>query len=245
VRAFSKADNPTEIVILGEYADKGKAMQMFQSQEFRDATQRADIYSLGATIHHLLTRRDPRLEPPFSFGERPIRQINPLVSADLEAVVQTALQYNPDERFSDASEMKKALLAAAKKTGALDRIVVPNVSDDQTIKPLWVFRCEDEVRGSPAFDLGMIFVGSYDNNLYGIDAVNGEFRWKYPTEGGIVTKPFVADDLVFAGPAFLEPPGRKTHPEFTARGRRPCVFWRRRWLPALHQHHLHPPGVPV
>jgi quinol monooxygenase YgiN len=43
VRAFSQADSPNEIVILGEYADKGKAMQMFQSQEFRDATQRAGV----------------------------------------------------------------------------------------------------------------------------------------------------------------------------------------------------------
>ncbi len=43
VRAYSKADNPNEVVILGEYADKDKAMQMFQSQEFRDATQRAGV----------------------------------------------------------------------------------------------------------------------------------------------------------------------------------------------------------
>ena len=43
VRAFSKADSPNEVVVLGEYADKGKAMQMFQSQEFREATQRAGV----------------------------------------------------------------------------------------------------------------------------------------------------------------------------------------------------------
>jgi len=43
VRAFSKADSPNEVVILGEYADKGKAMQMFQSQEFHEATQRAGV----------------------------------------------------------------------------------------------------------------------------------------------------------------------------------------------------------
>ena len=43
VRAFSKADNPNEIVIVGEYADKEKAMQMFQSQEFREATARAGV----------------------------------------------------------------------------------------------------------------------------------------------------------------------------------------------------------
>ncbi len=43
VRAFSKTDNPNEVVILGEYADKEKAMQMFQSQEFREATARAGV----------------------------------------------------------------------------------------------------------------------------------------------------------------------------------------------------------
>jgi quinol monooxygenase YgiN len=43
VRAFSKTDSPNEVVILGEYADKEKAMQMFQSQEFRETTQRAGV----------------------------------------------------------------------------------------------------------------------------------------------------------------------------------------------------------
>ena len=45
-----------------------------------EATPAADIYALGATIHHALTRRDPRLEPPFSFAERPLRRINQLLS---------------------------------------------------------------------------------------------------------------------------------------------------------------------
>lgn len=46
VRAFSKAGNPNEVTILGEYADKEKAMQMFQSQEFREATARAGVKGL-------------------------------------------------------------------------------------------------------------------------------------------------------------------------------------------------------
>ena len=41
-----------------------------------EATPLADVYSLGATLHHAITRRDPRLEPPFSFAERPVRRIN-------------------------------------------------------------------------------------------------------------------------------------------------------------------------
>ena len=43
VHAFRKADGSNEVVILGNYADKEKAMQMFQSQEFRDAAARAGV----------------------------------------------------------------------------------------------------------------------------------------------------------------------------------------------------------
>jgi outer membrane protein assembly factor BamB/tRNA A-37 threonylcarbamoyl transferase component Bud32 len=166
-----------------------------------EATPRADIYALGATLHHLLTRRDPRLEPPFTFLERPIRKINPAVSIEMEAVVNTCLQYNPADRYQSAEVMRDALVMAAKRTGALSRISLPETSQihDQTIKPLWTFQCEDEIRGSPALDNSILFIGAYDNNLYGLNATNGEFIWKYPTEGGIVGRPTVQDNTVFFG----------------------------------------------
>ncbi len=62
-----------------------------------EATPLADIYAMGATMHHLLTMRDPRLEPPFTFSERPIKRFNPNTSTELEAVVSTALNYNPQD----------------------------------------------------------------------------------------------------------------------------------------------------
>jgi heme-degrading monooxygenase HmoA len=43
VRAFAKTDNSNEIVIIGEYSDLEKAMQMFKSQEFREATARGGV----------------------------------------------------------------------------------------------------------------------------------------------------------------------------------------------------------
>ncbi len=60
-----------------------------------EASHLADIYSLGATMHHLLTNKDPRLEAPFSFSERMIRTINPAVSDELEKVIYKTLQYSP------------------------------------------------------------------------------------------------------------------------------------------------------
>lgn len=42
-RAFSKAGSPNEIFTLAQYEDREKASQLFQSQEFRDATKRAGV----------------------------------------------------------------------------------------------------------------------------------------------------------------------------------------------------------
>jgi len=164
-----------------------------------EATPSADIYALGATIHHALTRRDPRLEPPFSFSERPIRRINQNVSVEMEAVVNMALEYNPENRFRSAADMKQAMLVVARKTGAL----VTEKSQSAPaptggIKPLWSFRCEDEIRGTPMFSQGILYIGSYDNNLYALNAGDGKFHWKFPTDGGIVTRPaFYEGNLYF------------------------------------------------
>ena len=170
-----------------------------------DATPAADIYALGGTIHHALTRRDPRLEPPFSFSERPLRRINPAVSAELEVVVNTALEYAPESRFRSAADMKMALMNVARKTGVLVRNT-GSIGRNQTgpvqgtgIKPLWTFKCEDEIRGSATIFQGALFVGCYDNNLYALNAADGKFQWTYPSDGGIVSRPAVYDGNIYIG----------------------------------------------
>ena len=168
-----------------------------------EATPLADIYALGATLHHLLTSRDPRLEPPFSFGERMIRSVNPAVSVELETVIYTALQYNPTERFSTAQKMREAVLGSAKKTGILSEL--PAVTGaykrdtEGAAKALWKFECEDEVRGSPLYNDGYLYIDSYDNNIYALQATTGEFTWKYATDGGVVSRPAYYEGNIFLG----------------------------------------------
>jgi eukaryotic-like serine/threonine-protein kinase len=167
-----------------------------------EATPLADIYALGATLHHLLTRRDPRLEAPFSFSERPIRQLNPNISLELEAAINSSVQYNPEERYQSALAMKEALISVARKTGMIGPINLPAAKISQPegdAKVVWSFECEDEIRGTPTLHKNMLFVGSYDNNLYALNSETGEFLWKYAADGGIVSKPIVHEGNVYFG----------------------------------------------
>ena len=174
-----------------------------------EATPLVDIYALGATLHHLLTRRDPRTEPPFSFHERPIRKINPSVSPELAAIVERAVSYDPSGRFQSALEMKEALMAVARKTGSLSWLgattqrstsaLGTGLINKSDIKPLWVFEAEDEIRGTPHFYDGTVYVGSYDTNVYALQASNGKMLWKFPTHGGVVTRPLADKEHLYFG----------------------------------------------
>jgi len=68
---------------------------------------RSDLYSLAATMHHLLTGRDPQLEPPFSFPS--LRDLNPATSKQTADVVMRALDKDVDRRPRNAREMLNAL----------------------------------------------------------------------------------------------------------------------------------------
>lgn len=188
------------------------------------ASPAADIYALGATLHHLLTRRDPRLEPPFSFDQKPMKDYNPAIPDPLAAVIMRALNYDPAQRYASAEAMKQSLEAtvsggAAIAPSAPAPMPVPAATSGaatmtpvaqpasasvsaalpDSVLPIWSFEVEDAVRSTPAVNNGIVYVGSYDNNLWAINAKDGSFVWKYATEGGIGSSPTYSGGAVYIG----------------------------------------------
>lgn len=73
---------------------------------------RSDVYSLGATLHHLLTRIDPQ-DHPFHF--EPVHKFRRRVNRDLEKLVMKAVEQNAANRFGTVTEMRQSLSAVQKQ----------------------------------------------------------------------------------------------------------------------------------
>jgi len=72
------------------------------------ATPQSDIFALGATLHHMLTGRDPRYEPPFSFP--PVYALRPDISRRTSDAIQKALQMKVEDRYTSVTAFRQALL---------------------------------------------------------------------------------------------------------------------------------------
>jgi outer membrane protein assembly factor BamB/tRNA A-37 threonylcarbamoyl transferase component Bud32 len=170
-------------------------------EQYRGISEpRGDLYALGATLHHLLTRRDPRKEPPFTFNDHPIRDFNPSATPELQAILSRALAYEIEDRYPSAHEMKLDLLKVARASERPFTAIVSQVSPvSAECEPSWYFTCEDEIRSTPVVYENGVYFGAYDNSLYALEAATGKERWKYTTDGGIVSSPCVWNETVFFG----------------------------------------------
>ena len=68
---------------------------------------RSDLYALAATLHHMLTNRDPRSYPPFNYPA--IRASNPQISPETESILTKSLNNNINQRYQSAITMKQEI----------------------------------------------------------------------------------------------------------------------------------------
>ncbi|HPZ08289.1 MAG TPA: SUMF1/EgtB/PvdO family nonheme iron enzyme [Candidatus Eremiobacteraeota bacterium] len=81
------------------------------------ACPQSDLFSLGATMHHILTGKIPT---PCMF--KPVRYLNPDVSLEMEIILERALALEIPDRYQSTEEMKQdltELMIKSKKTSTL------------------------------------------------------------------------------------------------------------------------------
>jgi Serine/threonine protein kinase len=88
-----------------------------QIKSFDLADERSDIYSVGAVLYHMITKKVPfegdirqiYYQKLSGYNIQPLRMLNPEVPQELENVVLKALSQDPKDRFQSAQEMMEAL----------------------------------------------------------------------------------------------------------------------------------------
>ncbi len=90
---------------------------------------RSDIYTLGATLFHLLANLPPRPLHTPKPGE--IQALNPSVQSSTEQVVIRAMQQDRQQRFASAAEMEQAMQACLPQP--LPEVSVPSSLDQDAM----------------------------------------------------------------------------------------------------------------
>jgi len=102
---------------------------------------RADIYSLGATIHQCLTGIDPE-QNPFHFD--PLSNHRSDIPEKLEDVVEMALQNDRELRYGNVSKLRRALMAVeASLSSPPPTAVPPQASSSPAALPVTVYAQPD------------------------------------------------------------------------------------------------------
>jgi len=66
-------------------------------------------------------------------------------------------------------------------------------------KLMWNYTTADIVFSSPAISNGVVYVGSYDSNVYALNATTGATVWNYATGSSVYSSPTVANGTVYVG----------------------------------------------
>lgn len=83
-----------------------------------------------------------------------------------------------------------------------DNTIRDNRAVTVSVEPVsvqWSYQTEDVILSSPAWWDNKIYFGSYDNNVYALDASTGEEEWVFETDGEVGSSPLAIDGTIYIG----------------------------------------------
>ncbi len=129
-------ENPaTKVELRGLGTPAYAPLEQFADSESH-TDPRSDLYSMGATIYHLLTHLYPpdvhqRVLTPTAL--LPPHELNLNLSKKTEAIVLKAMAIHPDERYQTAKEMRQEIIEARQSLAVATPVPIPPAAK----KSLW------------------------------------------------------------------------------------------------------------
>jgi serine/threonine protein kinase/Flp pilus assembly protein TadD len=125
---------------LGSITSPGQRRSAQNPGKLVQTDARSDIYSLGATMYHLLTNYEPdpiQTPPPGSIHAKNPRlrtiQVGGRTVCPVEQVIIKAMQQDPGHRFQSAEAMRVALQQCLPNNAAPSTVQIPAISPNATI----------------------------------------------------------------------------------------------------------------
>lgn len=119
IARFFKVGKTTDTVALGT---PGYAAPEAIHQQ---TDERSDIYSLCVTLHQLLSLHDPAKS---MYRLPPLRELNPLVSIQMERILARGLENERERRWQSAKELRAALAYVANRYEGASTWITPQQS---------------------------------------------------------------------------------------------------------------------
>jgi serine/threonine protein kinase len=108
-----------------------------QEQVLGSPEPRSDLYALGATLFRVLTHHDPSNNKPNVFTFPPVRSLRPDISPAFEQVIMKSLALFPQQRWTNAAEMERAIvtLPPVSQSSPAPVVAPPQLAPTQVINP--------------------------------------------------------------------------------------------------------------